>query len=197
MNEMDTADLLGIAIGNVSVAREALASYGSLQALDRAPVGELIQVKGLGTSRATRVKAVFELGRRAAMEGVNSGKKIRCAEDVHAALGPTLRAEEREVFYVLGLDARGRIKLVHQVAIGSLTQCVIHPRDVFAPLLREAAVSAILVHNHPSGDPTPSAEDLRLTRKLKQAGDLLGVKVLDHIILGADGFTSLAEVGIL
>jgi DNA repair protein RadC len=140
---------------------------------------------------------MMELGRRATAERIDVGKPLLCARDVYQAIGPTLRSERQEVFVVLGLDARNRIRVRHTAAVGGLTSCVVSPRDVFGPLVREACAAAICVHCHPSGDPTTSADDVELTRQLKKTGDLLGIRLLDHIVVGAEGFTSLADAGVL
>lgn len=192
-DKMSTADVLAQIIGSNALASEVLARYGGLRDLDRAPPRDLVAVPGMGPSRAAKVKAAFELGRRAATERIEVGGPLRSPREVFEALGPVLRNEDREVFLVLGLDARNRVRLFREVAVGSLVRCIITPRDVFGPLLREAIAAAIVVHNHPSGDPTPSHEDLELTRRLKEAGDLLGVRLLDHLVIGAEGFVSLAD----
>ena len=190
-------DVLGAIVGSEVVAREALATYGSLRAIDRAPVRELVQLDGVGHVRATRIKAAFELARRAAWERLEPGRVLRSPEDVYEALRAILGPEEREVFLVLGLDARHRIRIVHRAAVGSVTRCILTPGDIFRPLVREAVPRAILVHCHPSGDPNPSAEDITLTRRMKDAGKLLGIDVVDHVVVAAEGYVSLAERGVL
>ncbi|MBN1772549.1 MAG: JAB domain-containing protein [Deltaproteobacteria bacterium] len=122
---------------------------------------------------------------------------LRCSAEVYALLGPALVRRRQERFLVVGLDSRNRVIRRHLVAVGSLGAVVVHPREVFAPLLRDRAAAAILVHNHPSGDPTPSGEDLELTRRLVEAGRLLGIPVLDHLVVGRDGYSSLLDLGAL
>ena len=190
-------DVLGVIVGSEIVAREALATYGSLRGLQRAPPRELLSVPGLGPARLRRLRAAFQLGLCLSQERLAVGKPLVSPEDVYEALRSVLAAEEREVFLVLGLDARNRIRIVHRAATGSVTRCAFTPADVFRPLVREAAARAILVHCHPSGDPNPSAEDIELTRRMKEAGQLLGIAVLDHVIVGAEGYVSLADRGLL
>jgi DNA repair protein RadC len=120
---------------------------------------------------------------------------LRCSADAWAQLGRRLGRRRREEFFVVALDARNRVRSVHRVAVGTLTSCTVHPREVFAPLLRRAAAAALLVHNHPSGDPAPSPEDEALTERLAEAGRLLGIPILDHLIVARDGYASLRDRG--
>ena len=163
--ERALADLLG----DAAVAREALAAYGDLRALVGAP----------------------DAGQLAARETLDAGAVITGPADVHAAVWPLLAHEMREVLLVIGLDARNRIRLVHTGAVGSVTRCALQPSDVFTPLVRAALPTAVLVHNHPSGDPTPSPHDEALTRRVREAGRLLGVAVLDHVVVAASGYRSV------
>ena len=190
-------DVLGAIVGSEVVAREALATYGSLRRLQRAPPRDLLSVAGLGPARLRRLRAAFDLTACVCHERLAVGQPLQTPQDVFDAVGPLLAGEDHEVFLALGLDARHRIRIVHRAATGSLTRCVLTPGDVFRPLVREAVASAVLVHNHPSGDPNPSAEDITLTRRMKDAGRLLGIAVLDHVVVAAEGFVSLADRGVL
>ena len=190
-------DVLGTIVGSEVVAREALATYGTLRRLQRAPPRELLSVRGLGPARLRRLHAAFALGTCLSHERLAVGEPLRTPQDVFDAVGPLLVGEEQEVFLVLGLDARHRIRVVHRAAIGSLTRCILTPGDVFRPLVREAVARAIIVHSHPSGDPDPSPEDITLTRRMKDAGKLLGIAVLDHVVVAAEGYVSLAERGVV
>jgi len=120
---------------------------------------------------------------------------LRCSADAWTQLGPRLGRRRREEFFVAALDARNRLVSVHRVAVGTLTTCTVHPREVFLPLVRRGAAAALLVHNHPSGDPTPSPEDETLTERLAEAGRLLGIPILDHLIVARDGYASLRDRG--
>ena len=190
-------EILGVVVGDPAVAREAIAHYGSLLELARAPARELQRIPGLGPARARRIRAAFDLGKEAAAERVRPGKTLTCPADVHAALGPTLVHEQRELLVVVGLDARNRVRVVHQVATGTLTRCASTPRDIFLPVLRESAAHLILVHNHPSGDPEPSPDDIALTLRVRDAGRLLGITVLDHVVVATEGYVSLADRALL
>ena len=196
-DDKTTVDVVAAVVGSELVAREALAAYGSLDALHRASQRDLMRLEGMGPARATRIKAALEIGRRAASERLRVGRVVESPDDVYEAFRALLRSEEREVFMVLGLDVRNRIRLVHRAAVGSVSRLALTARDVFTPLVREGAVRAIVVHNHPSGDPSPSTEDEDLTRRLVEAGKLLGIELLDHVVVAAEGYVSLRDRGVL
>jgi DNA repair protein RadC len=120
---------------------------------------------------------------------------LRCSAEVYESLGRSLAHHRQERFYAVSLDARNRVVRRHLVAVGSLAAVVVHPREVFAPLLRDRAAAAIIMHNHPSGSVEPSSEDLAITQRLAEAGRLLGIPLLDHIIVGRNGYCSLRDVG--
>lgn len=122
---------------------------------------------------------------------------LRCSAEVYALIGPSLAKRRQERFYVIALDARNRPVRRHLVAVGSLSSCIVHPREVFAPLIRDRAAAAILLHSHPSGCVDPSIEDKDLTDRLARAGQLLGIPVLDHLIVGKDGYHSFRDAGTL
>jgi DNA repair protein RadC len=130
-----------------------------------------------------------------AMTTSSSRPGLRCSAEVYAALGPTLARKKQERFLVVAHDARNRIIAKHLVALGSLAACVVHPREVFAPLIRDRAAAAILVHCHPSGDPLPSPDDIVLTERLAKAGQMLGIAVLDHLVVGREGYYSFRDSG--
>jgi len=160
------------------------------------PCAEFARIPGIGTAKAATVLAALELGRRA-QQTAKSRPRIREASDVAELLRPRFRVEKREHFLVLPLSAKNEVLMVADVSVGTLTNALVHPREVFEPPIRCGAAHIILAHNHPSGDPAPSAEDHRLTRVLKDAGALLGIPVTDHVIIGGDGFFSFAEEGVL
>lgn len=130
-----------------------------------------------------------------AMRSASDPPPLRCSAQAYQKVGRTLARRRQERFVVVALDARNRILARHVAAVGSLTACIVHPREVFAPLIRDRAAATILIHNHPSGDPSPSAEDLELTERLTQAGRLLGIIVLDHLVVGNDGYYSFRDAG--
>ena len=176
-----------------AVADGLLASAGGLVALSRAAPGELAQAPGVGAARAAQLVAAFELGRRAVGAAGARPLVLRQAADVFARVRARLAGVPQELFLALAVDARNGLIDEVEVARGHLTSVEVHPREVFRPLIRAAAAAAVVVHNHPSGDPTPSSEDLVLTRRLRAVGELVGIPILDHVIVAGDQFRSIAE----
>jgi DNA repair protein RadC len=187
-------DLMALVLGSGTPGRSAI-RVG--RALARRPLGELagwtlrrwLRVAGIGPARAAALVAAFELGRRAG-EHPTGGAAIRNPEDVSAHVRDLVRAR-REHFVVLLLNARHELERRETVSIGSLNASIVHPREVFLPAVVHSAASVILVHNHPSGDPEPSDEDLAITKRLSQVGELIGIAVLDHVIVASRGVVSL------
>lgn len=158
-------------------------------------VARWLRVRGIGLAGAAALTAAFELGRRARQRG-RARAPIRGPEDVLAEVGD-LAAARKEHFVVLLLNARHELQVRETVSIGSLNASIVHPREVFLPAIQHSAASVVLVHNHPSGDPEPSEEDLSITRRLVQVGDLVGIGVLDHVIVAEGGVVSLRSRGLL
>jgi DNA repair protein RadC len=179
----------------LDVARELMASYGDLSSLGRAELSELAECRGLGPARACALAAAMEIGRRA-LAPRRDRLVIRISADVYRYFAPRMAHLTREVFHVLCLDAKHRLLRDVRIVEGGLTTCSVLPREAFAPALREGAAAVIFAHNHPSGDPAPSEDDLALTARLKQAGAVLGVRVLDHIIVGEGCYASLVDAGL-
>jgi DNA repair protein RadC len=191
---LSDAELLALVIGSGTAARSAI-RIGKLLAQNTPSdlagwsSARWLLVPGLGPARAAALCAVFELGRRAA-ERPAASATIRGPEDVLAQVRD-LPGARREHFVVLLLNARHELQCRETVSIGSLNASIVHPREVFLPAILHSAASVVLVHNHPSGDPEPSEEDLNITRRLVQVGDLVGIGVLDHVIVAARGVVSL------
>ncbi len=192
----------------VSLAEEILRHYGSLTALARAALPELSgnkKFKGLGKVKAQTLKAALELARRLAEETRDAGDRpVRSPEDVAGVLREMARTLDHERFWTLHLDTRNRVKGVPlEISKGILDASLVHPREVFKPAIQSGCAALVLVHNHPSGDPTPSAEDIRITRQIVQAGQVIGIKVLDHVVLGrsdtagAKDYMSMREAGMV
>jgi DNA repair protein RadC len=202
---LTTIELLAILIGTGTAREDALGvgrsvmglAGGSLRRLAGRAVGELAGVPGMGVAKAARVAAALELGRRLAGEGAETRCTVRAPADVHRWLSPALRDLVVEEFHLLTLDAQNRITRDVLVTRGTLTSSIVHPREVFRAAIAEAAAGIIVAHNHPSGNPTPSADDRAVTRQLVEAGRLLDMPVYDHVIVGADGYFSFAEAGLL
>lgn len=173
------------------VAQALLRRHGGLRGLARAPFADLRREPGLGDAKVATLLAAFELGRRVASARLRPGDPIRSPADVHRHFHPLLRDAPHERFLVVLLDGRHRVIRPVLTSQGTLTASLVHPREVFAPALREPAAAIVLVHNHPSGDPEPSEEDLSITKRLVQVGDLHGIAVLDHVIIGSRGMVSM------
>ena len=186
----------------IDVARQLLARHGSLGGLARCSVKELAGIKGVGPAKAVQLAAAFGLGARLAREAASRGR-IDQPEQVYALLGAEMRALHRESLRVVLLDTKYQLLRVEEISLGSMDRSVAHPREVFRPALIYSDFAMIVAHNHPSGDPTPSVADCRLTRRLKEAADLLQISLLDHVILGAPGanggpgYVSFKELGLL
>ncbi|MBA3832511.1 MAG: DNA repair protein RadC [Chthoniobacterales bacterium] len=185
----------------VEVARQLITKYGSLGTLSRCSVKELAAIKGIGLAKGAQLAAAFGLGQRLAHENF-AGKKVENPEQVYELLGPEMRALHKESLRVILLDTRYQLLRIEEVSLGSVNESIAHPREVFRPALLYSAYAVVAVHNHPSGDPAPSQADHSLTRRLREAAELLQIKLLDHIIIGAPAegrlpYFSFKEIGIL
>lgn len=179
------------------VAARLLERAGGVNGLARLGAQQLSEQIGIGEVKACRLRAALELGRRASATPLCRKRPITTSRDVDLALRPRLRGQSREHFFAIALDAKNRPLAELEIAVGGLVACSISPSDVFRPLLRQAAVGVIFAHNHPSGEPAPSHEDVVITQRLCRAGELLGVKVLDHLVLGDTGYFSFLDAGML
>ena len=173
----------------VDLSERMLRKYGSLTALSRVSIGELMadrDLKGLGKVKAQIVRAALDLARRMADETRDErGVFVRTPEDVAELMRETVRGLDHERFWTLALDSRNRLKgHPREISKGILDASLVHPREVFKPAIESGCAAVIVLHNHPSGDTIPSAQDIKLTRQLVRAGEVIGIKVLDHVILG-------------
>lgn len=201
---MGTAELIAIILGSgmrgmsvLQLAQEIVMRFGTVQNLAEATIEELCKIKGLGPAKALQLKAALSLGMRISKQAATV--KYRIEHPVHAynLLKDELEREKRELFVVIMQDVRGCV-ISHQViAIGTLSNTLVHPREVFNPAIRHHAATIILAHNHPSGDPTPSAQDFDVTKNLIEVGRMLGIAVNDHIIIGDNAFVSLRQRGVV
>ncbi|MBK7595845.1 MAG: DNA repair protein RadC [Gemmatimonadetes bacterium] len=202
---LNARELLAILLGTGSGEHDALATAeqllhaadGGLRRLAARPGAELMQTAGVGEAKAARLLAAFELAGRLAREARPAAPRIREPADVARFVGDRLRDLPVEEFHLLALDTRSRVLRDVLVTRGLLDSSLVHPREVFRAAIAEAAAGIILVHNHPSGDPTPSPEDRAVTRQLVAAGQLLDLPVYDHVIIAGDRFTSFATAGLL
>lgn len=201
---LSDAELLAILIRSgtgertaLDLARTILTRERSLRAISARTAAELMRLKGIGEAKAVELLAAFELGRR--VETADAGEKpvIRAPEDVARLMVPLLRDQTVEFFYVLVLDSMNGLKNTLQVTSGTLNASLVHPREVFKLAIDHRAASIVVVHNHPSGNPEPSREDVDITRQLAEAGKVVGIPLHDHIIIAGERHTSMAERGLL
>jgi DNA repair protein RadC len=202
---LSSRELLAILIGSgvegrsaVDVAGALLATTeGSLRRLAWLQPGELQRTAGVGPATAARLMAALELGRRLAREGPADRGRVRGPRDIYERCAPAMRDLRQEEFRVLLLNVQHVV--THEVVVtrGILDASVVHPREVFRHAIAESAAGVVLVHNHPSGDPTPSLEDRQVTAQLAAAGQVLGIPVLDHVIVGDARYVSFVEAGLL
>jgi len=181
----------------IDQARLLLNRFGGLKGIDDASASEISAVKGIGPAKVAQLKACLEIGKRIGSQKWETGQPLQSAEDVYHHFRETLGREKREFFYVVLLNNKNRKMREVKVSEGSLTASLVHPREVYNPVIRESAAGVIFVHNHPSGDPAPSPEDIDITKRLKEVGDVMGVRVLDHVVIGHDRYFSFNERGML
>lgn len=189
----------GIAGESVMVtAQRLLSEFGNLKGIANASIEELSKVKGIGVAKAAQLKASFELSKRAEESYLYEERKkaIRTPEDAVNLVKSRLRGKKKEHFVILLLDTRSHLITISEVSIGSLDTSIVHPREVFKEAISASASSCIFIHNHPSGDPTPSGDDIELTKRLVEAGGIIGINIIDHIIVTDKDFVSLKERGI-
>ena len=198
------AELLGILLGKgtrkktaIDLGRELLDQYESLQKLFSRSPSELMKVKGIGSAKAAILSAAFELVRRLQSQRDIPTPSFKRSLEVANHYLPLMRDLWKEVFRVLLLNRANRLIKEVTISEGTLEASIVHPRDVFREAIIEPAAGIILIHNHPSGNPSPSEEDLRITKQLVEAGRLLGIKVYDHIILAGESYRSLADEGLI
>ncbi len=201
---MASSELIAILLGSgmrgksvVELARELLHAFSGLDGLGEATVAELASVKGMGPAKAIQLKAAFTLAQRLSSQVSEQRPYIRGPLHAYLLVKDALERETRELFQELLIDTKGRHIRTETVAVGTLSEALVHPREVFYPAIRHKAASLILMHNHPSGDPEPSREDISLTERLVRTGELIGIKVDDHLIIGRDCYISLRERGLM
>jgi DNA repair protein RadC len=202
---LTTAELLAIVLGTGGGGQDVLElaarlleiCEGSLRRLAQRPSAELLRSRGIGPTKAARLIAAFELGARIGREERRPVPRIREPEDVLRLFGTRLRDLQVEEFHLLALDSQSQVLREVLITRGLLNSSLVHPREVFRSAIAEAAAGIIVVHNHPSGDPTPSAEDRAATKQLVSAGRLLDLPVYDHVIIAGDRYVSFATAGLL
>jgi len=197
------AELLALVLGQVNhapseiVAQELLSRFGGLAGVGSAAIEEFLDFRGIGNAGALRLAASFELGRRIVISRrERTIRRVKCPEDVAGLLGPEMQALDREHFKAVLLDTKNGILKIVTVAVGSLNAALVHPREIFKAAVTASAAGIILVHNHPTGNPEPSREDTDLTIRFAQCGELMGIDLVDHIIIGGGRFVSMREKGL-
>jgi DNA repair protein RadC len=200
---LSTAELLALLIRTGSptrsaldVATELLCAHGTMERLARATPRELCRTPGVGEVKALHLLAAFELGRRLGAQPARSRPVVRTPADAAALLMPHLRFQETEQFWALLLNVKNEVLDRIEISKGGLASSPVHPREVFKAAVRLGAAGVILIHNHPSGDPTPSRADLAITGRLSRAGAVMGIPIIDHLIIGDGSFVSLRERGV-
>ena len=179
----------------LTVATGLLKRFESLDGVDRATLGDLLEVRGIGPGKAVEIQAAFALGRRLLGRPLARGDAITCGDDVFHRYQMRFHGKDQEECLLLCLDTKKKVIKETRVSIGTLDQSLVHPRDVFKEAIRVSAHSVLFLHNHPSGDPRPSEADMALTRRLVQAGEMLHIRILDHIIIGDETYYSFLDAG--
>jgi DNA repair protein RadC len=202
---LSDAELLGIIIQGgtrkktaVDLARLLLSQHGSLRAISTRTVEELCETPGIGPAKAAKIQAALTIGKRMAeASALERGEPVQSSEGLFRRYHTALRDSMKEVFKVVLLDRKNRVISDVDVSIGSLSASIVHPREVLNPAIRQSAAAIICVHNHPSGDPKPSGEDIEITRRVHEACKIVGITLLDHIIIGDDRYFSFADEGMI
>lgn len=200
---LDEHELLAIILGigttkinALELAKQLMIKYKTLRRLREASLEELMAEHGIGTAKAVSIKAAIELGRRLTL-CQEAKPVITSPEDVKMLVMEEMRYLDREHFKVIYLDRKGGIIVAEDISVGGLHSSMAHPREVFKNAVKRSAASVILVHNHPSGDPSPSSEDVETTRRLAEAGQIVGIEVLDHVIIGDNKYCSMKSKGLI
>ncbi len=201
---LSNAEILAILLGSgtknlsaVDLARKVVELRGDLSELAACDYAEFKQVKGIGDAKAVTLAAAFELAKRVEIRPFDKLPAIKTSRDVANYLTPKMAFLKKEIFVALLLNSSNRIIREAKISEGSLNSSIVHPREAFRPAIVESAAAVIFAHNHPSGNPEPSEQDKRLTKQLSEAGKILGVKVLDHVIIAGDNHTALADYGLV
>ncbi|TCZ75165.1 JAB domain-containing protein [Paenibacillus albiflavus] len=179
----------------IGLAHRVLTESSGLRALGEMSTEQLMQIKGIGAAKALQIQAGVELGRRIAGSTRSDAVIIRSPQDVTRLLTEDLRYLTKEHFVCLFLNTKNHVIGQETLSIGSLNASIVHPREVFQAAIKRNSAAIVCAHNHPSGDPTPSPQDIDITKRLVEAGEIIGIDVLDHIIIGDNGYISLKEKG--
>ena len=197
---LSAQELLALIIGRgipkrsvMTIAQELLVEFGNIKAISEATLEELSQIKGIGIAKAAQIKACFELGKRQDLEPELKDFDIKDPQSIVKAIRAGIKDKAKEHFKLILLNTRNKIIGISTISIGSINASIVHPREVFKDAIMHNAYSVVLAHNHPSGDSEPSEDDLTITKRLVDAGKILGIEVIDHIIITKNGFFSFKE----
>jgi len=201
---LSVQELLAILMGRgvaersvMGIAQDLISTFGNLSSISEASIIELSRIKGIGFARAVQIKACFELGERRELDIGLTEQDISGPEKVARVVGALIKDKAKEHFMLLLLNTRNRLIRISHISTGTVSSSLVHPREVFKEAIRHSAQSVIIAHNHPSGDTEPSDEDIRVTRRLVEAGQLLGIQVLDHVIVGKGVYMGFREKGLI
>ncbi|MZH42196.1 MAG: DNA repair protein RadC [Nitrospinae bacterium] len=181
----------------VDLSRDILKVFSSLENIDQATVNEICQVKGIGSAKAAQIKAALEVGKRMSSKSASLKTELKSSQALVTQFAPFMRNLKKEIVKIVLLD--NKLQLIKDLTVseGSLNASIVHPREVMIPAIRESAASFALLHNHPSGDPSPSQKDFEITHRLNQTGKIVGIHMIDHIIIAGSEFFSFADEGLL
>ncbi len=205
-DKLSDAQLLAILMGSgdhrskknaVDISREILSQFESLQNLDRASVKEISNVNGIGPAKAAQIKAALELGKRMASQQSGVRKRMKTSQSFVEQFAPFMKNLRKEIVKVVLLNPKLYIIKDINISEGSVNASIVHPREVMIPAIRESAAKIVLIHNHPSGDPSPSQADIEITHRVYKTGQIIGISMIDHIIIAGDQFYSFADEGMI
>ncbi len=203
-NALSTAELLAIILRTgtrkqsaLELAKHLLKKFGNVKSLAKASLEELCEIDGIGLTKAVQIQAAFDIGKRFTRFREDEKPSIRSSRDVANLLSDEMRLYENECFKILLLNTKNQLIKDETISVGILNASLVHPREVFKAAIKANSASVIIVHNHPTGDPTPSEEDNETTKRIKEAGKLVGIELLDHIIIGEDGYFSYKDKDLL
>jgi len=197
---LSAQELLALIIGRgipgksvINIAQELVSKFGNIKGVGEATIEQLCQIRGIGPAKAAQILACFEIGKRSSLAPDQKKYDITNPETVIKAVRASIKDKAKEHFKLIILDSRNKILTITNVSIGTLNANLTHPREIFKDAITHNAASVVLVHNHPSGDPEPSEDDLKITKQLTEAGKIMGIEVVDHIIIGQEKYLSFKE----
>jgi DNA repair protein RadC len=192
---LSVSELLAHVLRDVDAARALLDTFNGIRELGRAAYDELVKVHGISGARAEQILAAVELGKRFLAAPEAERRTVTCPDDAFEILGPEIGARPQEVFVAVLLNSKNQVLKTETVSVGTVNASIVHPREVFKPAINASATAVILAHNHPTGNPEPSREDILITERMVKTGRVLGIDVVDHIIVAADRYVSMKERG--